>query len=241
MVRHKYAKIALALVYDLEDPLQPAWHTVTPLVGMQAGNLRISYDGRRLTSLSRDSNVTKYAACDPLTRKLPLTHYELPGRLGQSVQGSDVAHHPLLPISVVAGGGTIRFFDSNSGSPIAGTDETVVPELSTRQLRRALFSTIGQNVLVLANGNSGDRYLVRVRLPLTDADQTAMGERAAAPPKSFLDRSLPLKDLTALGGGLPQASTPAAIAASYSDAVVIVRRRCIVGHRLRRGARRDIY
>ena len=86
-----------------------------------------------------------------------------------------------------------------------------------------LFSPSGQNVMVLATGNADDRYLVRVRLPLTGADETAMRERAAAPPRSFLDRSLPLKELTALSGGLPTASTPAAIAASYSDAVVIVR------------------
>jgi len=210
------------LVYDLESPLQPEFHTFTPLQSIP-GPLRISHDGRRLTTPPPDSRLAKYSACNPLDLKAPSINYEFEGGQGGNVIGSDVAFHPMLPVNAVVGAGMAAFFDSESGKPISGKAKLDLPDLANLSVRRALFSADGKHVVVLASGNANENTLVRAALPLTADEQTALRKRVASPLKNLNANAPPLAEVTAWRGGLSKAATVAQIAANYSDSVVIVR------------------
>ncbi len=128
-----------------------------------------------------------------------------------------------MPIAIVAGGGAIGYLDTNDGKPIAAKQPTMIPQWDGKLVERATFSSSGKQVAILASASPGDNYLVRSELPLTPQELTAMQERATAPPQGMKDRTAPLADLTALGGGLAKDKKTAEIVADYSDAVVIVR------------------
>ncbi len=221
-VRHTYANVALTLVYDLDTPLQPEMHTVAPLE-MPTGRLLISHDGRRMTSLARDSKLTKYAACNPLDFKAPPIEYDLAAPAGQAVLESDLTYHSLLPITIVAGAGTIRFLNSEDGKPISGKDVISFPDFAGKALKRVMTSLDGKHVVVLATGNSNDHILARAPLPLTDIEQKSMKSRAAGSLKDLKESAPPLTELTAFSGGIPEAMSAAEITGNFTDAVVIVR------------------
>jgi S1-C subfamily serine protease len=185
--------------------------------------MRISYDGRRLTTLSPTSRLAKYAAYNPMDLKAPLTSYDVAAVHGNAASGTDLAFHPLLPIAAIIGAGSVEFFDSESGSSLSVKEQVEIPDLATSRVRRAMFSADGKHLVVLESGSGNEYTLVRASLPLTDAEQTAMRKRAASSTKTVKASAVPLSELTAWRGGLSKTATTAQIAANYSDSVVIVR------------------
>jgi hypothetical protein len=223
-IRQKYANVALMMVYDLETPLKPELHGVAPL-NMPVGQMRLSFDGRRLTTLAQDSRLAKYPARNPLDLNEKQVDFDLTPKASQALQSSDIAYHPLLPIAAVAGSGTVSFRDVDDGKPISNREKESVdiPEHANKATRRIMFSGDGKHALVLATGNNTEHSLVRVNVPLTGDDQKAMRDRAASTRKDLKESAPPLTDLTALSGGVPEPSSTSEITTKYADSVVIVR------------------
>jgi S1-C subfamily serine protease len=221
-VVHRFAHVALMVVYDLDSPLQPEFHAFSPLPSTP-GPMRISYDGRRLTTRPPEDRLAKFSACNPLDFKAASIDYEFASAGGAGVVGSDVAFHPTLPLNAVVGAGTAALFDAETGKPISAKGKFDLSELANLSVRRAMFSGDGKQLVILASGNNGEQSLLRVSLPLTSDQQTALRKRAASPLKSLKSTATPLAELTAWRGGLSKPATSAQIAADYSDSVVIVR------------------
>jgi S1-C subfamily serine protease len=220
-VVHRFAHAAVMLVYDLDSPLQPEFHAFSPLASIP-GPMRISYDGRRLTTHPPLDRLAKLSACNPLDFKATAVDYELASAGGGSL-GSDVAFHPNLPLGAVVGARTAALFDAESGKPISTKEKLDVPELANRPVRRVLFSSDGKHLVILAGGNSGEQTLLRVSVALPADELTALKNRAASQHKGLKTTAPPLAELTAWRGGLSKPTTSAQIAADYSDSVVIVR------------------
>ncbi len=223
-IRHAYADIVVALVYDLSDPLQPAPYSLMPLTNMGPGNLRISYDGRRLSSFQSATQRSKYFACDVLDLKSSPVVYELPGIADRQNLRSDLAFHPLLPLAIVVGGGAVAYLDSENGRTLAGRQPTIIPEWNLKKIDRAVVSVSGKELLLLGSDFSpNDHYLFRCSIPLTPQELSAMCRSGRRALEETRQPTAPLAKLTALGGGLAKDKKTAEIVADYSDAVVIVR------------------
>src|SRR5262249_51392037 len=106
-IQKKYASISISFIYDLDDPLQPEPYMLLPLETPQVSQLRVSYDGRRITGLAQNHTSTTCTGIDALNPKNEPVKYSLTEALFQPVRGLDLAHHPQLPISVLAASDTI--------------------------------------------------------------------------------------------------------------------------------------
>jgi S1-C subfamily serine protease len=221
-VLHRFAHVAVILVYDLDSPMQPEFHAFNPLPSTP-GPMRISYDGRRLTTHSPQDRLPKFSACNPLDFKAASIDYEFASAGGAGLKDSDVAFHPTLPLNALVGAGTAALFDPETGKPISTKGKLDLPELANLFVRQAMFSGDGKQLVILAGGNTGEHILLRATLPLTPDQQTALRKRAASPLKGLKSTAPPLAELTAWRGGLSKAATSAQIAADYSDTVAIVR------------------
>ncbi|HEV7999836.1 MAG TPA: trypsin-like peptidase domain-containing protein [Planctomycetaceae bacterium] len=221
-VVHRFAHVALMVVYDLDSPLQPEFHSFNPLPS-PPGPMRVSYDGRRLTTHPPGGRLAKVSACNPLDFKAASIDYEYGAAGGAGLNGSDVAFHPTLPLGAIVAAPTAALFDPDTGKPISTKGMLDLPELANLSVRRALFSSDGKQLVILASDNKGENTLLRASLPLTSDQQTALRKRAASPLKSLKSTTTPLAELTAWRGGLSKPVTSAQIAADYSDSVVIVR------------------
>jgi S1-C subfamily serine protease len=219
---HRFLNVPLMLVYDLDSPLQPEVHSITPQKG-GGGSLRISCDGRRLAMLQLDSKGAKYVACDPLDLKAATTLYDCELPAGRNARGTDLAFHPTLALNAVVGGGTLAYFDAESGKTLPTKIKNEATDLAGKSVRRALFSSDGKHLMLLTGGSGSDQSLVRVALPITPDQQAALRIRTAAHVKLAKANGTPLAEVTAWRGGLPKTSTTAQISADYGDAVVIVK------------------
>ena len=220
-VVHRFAHAAVMVVFDLDSPLQPEFHAFSPLATIP-GPMRISYDGRRLTTHPPSDRLAKFSACNPLDFKAASIDYELTSAGGASL-GSDVAFHPTLPLGAIVSAGAVALFDTESGKPISTKGKLDLPELANLSVRRALFSNDGQHLMIVAGGNTGEQTLLRASVGLTSDQLAALKKRASSQHKSLKSTATPLAELTAWRGGLSKPVTSAQIAADYSDAVVIVR------------------
>ena len=220
-VVHRFAHAAVMVVFDLDSPLQPEFHAFSPLTAIP-GPMRISYDGRRLTTHSLSDRLAKLSACNPLDFKATAVDYE-PASTGGTSLGSDVAFHPHLPLGAVVGARTAALFDAESGKPISTKGKLELSELANRPVRRVLFSSDGKHLVILAGGTAGEQTLLRASVALTSDELTALKKRAASQHKGLKSAAPPLAELTAWRGGLSKPATSAQIAADYSDSVVIVR------------------
>ncbi len=220
-VVHRFAHAAVMVVFDLDSPLQPEFHAFSPLASIP-GPMRISYDGRRLTTHPPTDRLARLSACNPLDFKATSVDYELASAGGSSL-GSDVAFHPNLPLGAVVAAGTAALFDAESGKPISTKEKLDLPELANRTVRRVLFSSDGKHLVILAGGNAGEQTLLRASVALPSDELAALKKRAASQHKGLKSTAPPLAELTAWRGGLSKPATSAQIAADYSDSVVIVR------------------
>jgi S1-C subfamily serine protease len=220
-VVHRFAHAAVMVVFDLDSPLQPEFHAFTPLASIP-GPMRISYDGRRLTTHPPSDRLAKFSASNPLDFKATSIDYE-PASAGGGSLGSDVAFHPNLPVGAVVGAGTAALFDAETGKPISTKGKLDLPELANLSVRRVLFSNDGKHLMILAGGNTGGQTLLRASVALTSDQLAALKKRATSQHKNLKSTAPPLAELTAWHGGLSKPATSAQIAADYSDSVVIVR------------------
>jgi S1-C subfamily serine protease len=221
-VVHRFAHVAVMLVYDLDYPLLPESHSFNPLPS-PPGPMRISYDGRRVTTHVPGGRVANVSACNPLDFKAASIDYTYGAAGGGGLSGSDVAFHPTLPFGAIVAAPTAALFDPDTGNPISTKELLDLPELTNLSVRRAMFSSDGRQLVILATDNKGEHTLLRASLSLSSDQQAALKRRAASPLKSLKSAAPPLAELTAWRGGLSKPTTSAQIAADYSDSVVIVR------------------
>ena len=98
-----------------------------------------------------ENRLAKFSACDPLDFKATAIGLRVRIRRGHGQPcGSDVAFHPTCPSTPSSVPEQPPLFDAESGKPISTKEKLDLPELANLSVRRALFSSDGKHLMILA-------------------------------------------------------------------------------------------
>ncbi|MBA4016987.1 MAG: hypothetical protein C0483_07370 [Pirellula sp.] len=211
------ASVSVAIVFDLEDELNPRPLGLFEFEGFSRG-LRLSYDGHRLTGLTEGKAPT---GRDPLNPKESAITFDT-SRIGVGAPDTELRHHPSAPITAVAAGNKVDFLDTQTGKQLGETAIPLPPDAAVALLGMN-FSPDGRQLLLAVTGDKGES-LLRIRVPLSESNRKLIEERAIHPVVELASGKLtPLTEFDGLRGGLAASMRAAEIAKRYSDGVVIVR------------------